>query len=1189
MTTDTNTDFGGGDIGPGFEYWKADINPDHNPAAEGDQYIEMSGFGNSALYQDVVTTPGETIYWRLAHRGRRGDGPGNDVMNLWIGSPTQLDTNYFPPTVDPDEVTITGLTPTTISDGPDDWAIHKGSYTVPPGQTLTRFVFVAVSVKDGNPPNGSGNHLDDIFFGTAPCDIVSVTTDHNTINTGSDLTIDVNVKNQGGDISDQTKLSVPIPAGTTFIPGSMEILDGPNVGPKSDTAGDDQADYDSTGNGTVVVRLGGGANAIAGGSLSNDSILADGTTVRFKVKVVSDDLNDGTMKINAEVNYYNLLHSPAESLTSTGDVTIDVTNNASVTFNSNGGSAVTSQTVIKGTNASAPAAPTRAGYTFAGWYTDSELTLPFDFDTPITSDITLYAKWAINSYTVTFETQGGSAVPSMTADFSTTIAEPAAPTRAGYTFAGWFKDAAGTIPWNFATDRIPASDITLYAAWTLDAPFAPEINSITSGDLSVSLSWTSVPLASGYRIYQSVTQGVYGTLVATVTDTVYQVNGLTNGTEYFFAVTAINAGGESAKSNQVSAIPQVSIPGVPMLHPPVAGNGQVSLNWSPVTGAAGYKIYQSVTESTYGSVVATVTGAVYQQDIAGLVNGTTYYFFVKATNPGGDSPASNVVSATPMTVPAAPSAIMAVAGNGQATVSFNIPEDDGGSPITGYEVWDQYGNMVATGVSSPITVTGLTNGTRYIFTVKAINSAGESLASGASHEVVPSAPSDHDDTDGGEQTGPESPDSGTNDQQTKGETKDAHVDVLVNGKAVSAGTATTETVNHQQVTTITVDPERLDQRLAIAGQGAVIGIPVLTDSDVVKGTLNGQMVKNMEQKEAVVKVITENASYTIPAGQINIDAVAKQLGSDIALQDIEVQIEISSPAADQLQFIENTANNGKITIMAPPENFSVKGIYNGANVDISHFNAYVERTIAIPDGVDPGKITTAVVVEPDGTVRHVPTNVSIVNGQYTAVIHSLTNSTYALIWNPLEFQDVASHWAKNAINDMGARKIVYGVGGNAYEPDRDVTRAEFAAIILRALGIRIVDGETPFSDVKKTNPYAGVVHTAYAYHLISGYEDGTFRPMDRVSREQAMVILAKAMEVTKLTAKLHGKSHDQLLRMYNDADQVSGWATSSVTSCLQAGIAYGRSNTALDPKANVTRAEVAVMVQRLLQNSQLIN
>src|SRR5690606_64883 len=178
------------------------------------------------------------------------------------------------------------------------------------------------------------------------------------------------------------------------------------------------------------------------------------------------------------------------------------------------------------------------------------------------------------------------------------------------------------------------------------------------------------------------------------------------------------------------------------------------------------------------------------------------------------------------------------------------------------------------------------------------------------------------------------------------ETNDTGVDVLVNGKVENAGTATTTKRNDQTVTTITMDQKKLEDRLAAEGQGAVVTIPVNAKSDVVVGELNGQMVKTMEDKQAVLEIKTDRAAYTLPALQINISAVSDQVGKSVALQDIKVKIEIAASTAEMVKVVENAAAEGTFTLVAPPLDFTVRATYGDNVIEVSKFNAYVERTIA---------------------------------------------------------------------------------------------------------------------------------------------------------------------------------------------------------------------------------------------------
>ena len=115
--------------------------------------------------------------------------------------------------------------------------------------------------------------------------------------------------------------------------------------------------------------------------------------------------------------------------------------------------------------------PIRNGYTFEGWYTDTNFTTEWDFenDSVKEDDITLYAKCTKNSYDVVFNSQGGSEVKGQSAKFDEKIEKPQEPTKAGYTFAGWYKEEQCENPWDFETDKVPAHNVTLYAKWILNS------------------------------------------------------------------------------------------------------------------------------------------------------------------------------------------------------------------------------------------------------------------------------------------------------------------------------------------------------------------------------------------------------------------------------------------------------------------------------------------------------------------------------------------------------------------------------------------------------------------------------------------------------------------------------------------------------------------------------------------------
>ncbi|MDG0795120.1 hypothetical protein OMP38_33065 [Cohnella ginsengisoli] len=154
--------------------------------------------------------------------------------------------------------------------------------------------------------------------------------------------------------------------------------------------------------------------------------------------------------------------------------------------------------------------------------------------------------------------------------------------------------------------------------------------------------------------------------------------------------------------------------------------------------------------------------------------------------------------------------------------------------------------------------------------------------------------------------------------------QDRGVDVLVNGKVESIGAATTSTRLNQTVTTVIVDEHKLEQKLAAEGQKSVVTIPVNTKFDVVIGELSGRMIQSMEQKQAVIEIKTDKATYTIPAQQINMGSISKQLGNTIALQDINVQIEIAAPNENTVKLTESSAQKGNFSIVVPSIDFMIR-------------------------------------------------------------------------------------------------------------------------------------------------------------------------------------------------------------------------------------------------------------------------
>ncbi len=193
--------------------------------------------------------------------------------------------------------------------------------------------------------------------------------------------------------------------------------------------------------------------------------------------------------------------------------------------------------------------------------------------------------------------------------------------------------------------------------------------------------------------------------------------------------------------NEVLALvpPSATIPEAPTSVTAVAGNAQATVSFAVPGSDGGSPITSYTVTSSPGAISA--TGTTSPITVTGLTNGQAYTFTVIATNSVGPSaPSAASAPVTPATVPGSPTGVSAVAGDAQATVSFTAPVSTGGSSIISYTVTSNPDDISVTNSSSPITITGLTNGQAYTFTVIATNAIGDSTSSVASSPVTPSPP-----------------------------------------------------------------------------------------------------------------------------------------------------------------------------------------------------------------------------------------------------------------------------------------------------------------------------------------------------------------------------------------------------------------------------------------------------------------
>ena len=277
------------------------------------------------------------------------------------------------------------------------------------------------------------------------------------------------------------------------------------------------------------------------------------------------------------------------------------------------------------------------------------------------------------------------------------------------------------------------------AAVTPQLP-APTNVSATAGDKQATLSWTAPIDANGTPITDYVVQyssdgGTSWTTFAdgTSTATSATVTGLTNGTAYLLRVAGLNAFGTGAYGQSAAVTPR-TVASAPTGVVGTPGNGQVLLSWTaPSNGGAAITDYVVEFSGNGGSSWTTFadgTSTATSATVTGLTNGTAYLFRVAAVNAAGTGAYGQSTAVTPRTVANAPTGVAGTPGDRQVLVSWTAPFN-GGAAITDYVVefsgnggssWTTFADGTSTATSA--TVTGLTNGTAYLFRVAAVNAAG---------------------------------------------------------------------------------------------------------------------------------------------------------------------------------------------------------------------------------------------------------------------------------------------------------------------------------------------------------------------------------------------------------------------------------------------------------------------------------
>ncbi|MEQ8175827.1 MAG: S-layer homology domain-containing protein [Syntrophomonadaceae bacterium] len=350
---------------------------------------------------------------------------------------------------------------------------------------------------------------------------------------------------------------------------------------------------------------------------------------------------------------------------------------------------------------------------------------------------------------------------------------------------------------------------------------------------------------------------------------------------------------------------------------------------------------------------------------------------------------------------------------------------------------------------------------------------------------------------------------------------------------------------------ITVDPTKV---LAAMQKGE----PLVIDLSTLEGAGNKEVVVNLPQ-EVIAEAQRQNQDIVLngPGYSIVIPAGALPANQPFSLS------------------IQQVAGSGLPTT---PTNLNQMTVYeyNVGEGGSHNFNQALTLSFPVPQGTaNPELLCVYFLNETTGQWEYVGGR--IVNGRLTAETNHL--SKYMVAESTKTFADIADHWAKNTIEVMVARQVISGVSDGEFAPDRQITRAEFACLLTRALHQEKDLSDSGFSDVNMNDWYAGYVSRAAKLGLVCGY-DGKFNPDATITRQEMACMIMSAY-------KYSGGKLDALTDLtFVDKDNVSAWAVDSVKGAYKLGIIQGRGQGLFAPLENASRAEAAVMLKSLMDKVQ---
>ncbi|MFD2882146.1 S-layer homology domain-containing protein [Paenibacillus rhizoplanae] len=340
--------------------------------------------------------------------------------------------------------------------------------------------------------------------------------------------------------------------------------------------------------------------------------------------------------------------------------------------------------------------------------------------------------------------------------------------------------------------------------------------------------------------------------------------------------------------------------------------------------------------------------------------------------------------------------------------------------------------------------------------------------------------------------------------------------------------------------------------------------------------------------DTIISMQSNDGEYSLPLSVLDFAAIVQSLGT--APDNLTIQINISPAAADVNAAIQQSARNIAASQLGSAIEFTVAAAGSGKTIELNRFGStYVSRSIVLPSSVDKTHASVVLYDPSTGQFSFVPALFDKqADGSTKVTFKRNGNSTYTVLASTRTFNDIRSHWAKADIELLASKLIVNGSTETQFAPDSDITRAEFAALLVRSLGLTPDTAGANYTDVMTGDWYAGAIGAAVQAKLVEGFQDQSFRPNDTITREQMAVMISRAISFA-------GQTNDAIsgqvrpLSAFQDQAEISSWAQGAVAQAVQAEIITGMTPETFVPAAKASRAQAVVMLSRLLKYTGFMN